>query len=85
VLELFEMLSRRVNAVLALGTALTTFSRVQPKAKFSHPISRGRNFPALRFGYSVMSNQFSIDWRGATGACSVTRTGFCVGLHKLAT
>jgi hypothetical protein len=32
-----------------------------------------RNFPALRFGYSVIFNQFSIDWRRAVGMCSVIR------------
>jgi hypothetical protein len=32
-----------------------------------------RNFPALRFGYSVIFNQFSVDWRGAVGMCSVIR------------
>jgi hypothetical protein len=31
------------------------------------------NFQPLRFGYSVISNQLSIDWRSAVGMCSVVR------------
>jgi hypothetical protein len=71
VLELFETISRRVNAVLALDTT----DHVLPsptRVLFSHPISWGK-FPALRFGYSVIFNQFSIDWRRAVGGCSLIR------------
>jgi hypothetical protein len=35
------------------------------KAKFSHPVSWERNFPALRFGNSVIFSQFSIVGRRA--------------------
>jgi hypothetical protein len=59
--------------------------RYLPKANFPHgPISWERNFPAPRFGNSVMSSQYSTAWRRAaavvfssTLTCSVS--GF---LHK---
>jgi hypothetical protein len=68
VLELFEMMSRRVNAVLALGT--TDHARPPEPSAFS---AKSEIFQPFRFGYSVISNQFSIDWRSAVGMCSVVR------------
>jgi hypothetical protein len=68
VLELFEMMSRRVNAVLALGT--TDHARPPESNAFS---AKSEIFQPFRFGYSVISNQFSIDWRNAVGMCSVVR------------
>jgi hypothetical protein len=44
VLELFEMMSRRVNAVLALGTTDHVLPSPTPKAKVSRLISWGRTF-----------------------------------------
>ena len=86
-LELFEMMSRRVNAVLALSTPcwrwaqLTAFSA---KSEIFQPFFPlwGRNFPALRFGYSVISNQFSIDWRGAVGMFNSLLTDSVNGLPR---
>jgi hypothetical protein len=77
-LELFEMMSRRVNAVLALGTTdhvLPSPTRYLPKSKFSHeiPTSWERNFPALSLWLLRYIQSLSIDWRRAVGVCSVIR------------
>jgi hypothetical protein len=73
-------MSRRVNAVLALGTTDHVLPSPTPNALFCQK----RNFPTLfrgneifqplRFGNSVRYIQsFSVDWRRAVGMCSVIR------------
>jgi hypothetical protein len=47
---------------LALGT--TDHARPPESNAFS---AKSEIFQPFRFGYSVISNQFSIDWRGAVG------------------
>jgi hypothetical protein len=78
VLELLEMMSRRVNAVLALGTTdhvLPSPTRVIcQKRNFPTPTcSWARNFPALSLWQLRYIQSFSIDWRRNVGMCSVIR------------
>ena len=59
--------SRRMFGAKSSGHQQPNVPRYLLKAKFSHeiPISWERNFPALRFGNSVIFSQFSIVWRRA--------------------
>jgi hypothetical protein len=76
-LELFEVMSRRVNAVLALGTTdhvLPSPTRVSSTKSENFPrTSWERNFPAPSLWQLRYIQSFSIDWRGAVGMCSVIR------------
>jgi hypothetical protein len=64
VLELFEMMSRRVNAVLAL---VTTDRVICQKRNFPTPFRGNEIFQPFRFGNSVIFNRFRLIGGGLLG------------------